>query len=152
MKVHGAFFNRTRCQPDRSPFNILRHGIEASSPRGMQKIKATSTRMGSRIILATQGRIVNRKRVQRLIWVVALVGIYQQASTSRAAAAHKVYPYLLGGITVERVNTSGARRYLHPMAKGGLRYPRSENRNRPGYALNLRATTLKRMPGPPQRC
>ena len=51
--------------------------------------------------LATQGHVVNRKRVRRLM---GLVAIYQRPNTSKAAAAHKVYPYLLGGIAIERVN------------------------------------------------
>jgi transposase InsO family protein len=44
------------------------------------------------------GHAVNRKQVQRLM------AIYQQPNTSKAAAARKVYPYLLGGIAIERVN------------------------------------------------
>src|SRR6201984_1054105 len=51
--------------------------------------------------LATQGHVVNRKRVRRLM---RLVGVFQRPNTSTAAAAHKVYPYLLGGIAIERVN------------------------------------------------
>src|SRR5512132_3931139 len=54
--------------------------------------------------LATQGRVVNRKRVQRLMRLMGLVAIYQRPNTSKPAAAHKVYPYLLGGIAIERVN------------------------------------------------
>ena len=54
--------------------------------------------------LATQGDLVNRKRVQRLMRLMGLVAIYPRPNTSKAAAAHKVYPYLLGGIAIERVN------------------------------------------------
>jgi putative transposase len=43
--------------------------------------------------LATQGHIVNRKRVQRLMRLAGLVAIYQRPNTSKAAAAHKIYPY-----------------------------------------------------------
>jgi putative transposase len=48
--------------------------------------------------LATQGHVVDRKRR------MGLVAIYQRPNTRKAAAAHKVYPYLLGGIAIERVN------------------------------------------------
>src|SRR6516165_5414316 len=41
--------------------------------------------------LATQGHRVNRKRVQRLMRMMALVAIYQRPSTSKPAAAHKIY-------------------------------------------------------------
>jgi putative transposase len=54
--------------------------------------------------LATQGHLVNRKRVQRLMRLMGLVAIYQRPNTSKAAAAHKVYPYLLGGLAIDRVN------------------------------------------------
>src|SRR6516225_3914288 len=45
--------------------------------------------------LATQGHPVNRKRVQRLMRLMGLVAVYQRPNTSKPAAAHKVYPYLL---------------------------------------------------------
>src|SRR5256714_13990212 len=71
--------------------------------------------------LATQGHRVNRKRVQRLMRLMALVAIYQRPSTSKAAAAHKVYPYLLGGITIERVKQVWCSDVTYiPMAKGFL--------------------------------
>jgi hypothetical protein len=44
---------------------------------------------------------VNRKRVQRLM---RLVAIYQRPNTSKAATEHAKYPYLLGGLTIDRVN------------------------------------------------
>jgi putative transposase len=50
--------------------------------------------------LATQGHPVNRKRVQRLMRRMA---IYQRPNTSKAAPEH-IYPYLLGGLTIDRVN------------------------------------------------
>ena len=54
--------------------------------------------------LATQGHPVNRKRVQRLMRLIGLVAVYQRPNTSKPAAAHKVYPYLLGGLSIDRVN------------------------------------------------
>jgi putative transposase len=69
--------------------------------------------------LATQGHLVNRKRVQRLMRVMGLVAIYQRPNTSKAAAAHKIYPYLLGGIVIERVNQVWCSDVTYiPMAKG----------------------------------
>src|SRR5260370_368944 len=71
--------------------------------------------------LATQGHLVNRKRVQRLMRLMGLVAIYQRPNTSKAAAAHKVYPYLLGGIAIERVNQVWCSDITYiPMAKGFL--------------------------------
>src|SRR3954466_11227246 len=54
--------------------------------------------------LATQGHRVNRKRVQRLMRLLGLAAIYQRPNTSKPAAAHKIYPYLLHGLAIERVN------------------------------------------------
>src|SRR5246500_4883449 len=71
--------------------------------------------------LATQGHLVNRKRVQRLMRLLGLTAIYQRPNTSKAAAAHKVYPYLLGGITIERANQVWCCDVTYiPMAKGFL--------------------------------
>ncbi len=71
--------------------------------------------------LATQGHPVNRKRVQRLMRLMGLVAVYQRPNTSKPAAAHKVYPYLLGGLSIERVNQVWCSDITYiPMAKGFL--------------------------------
>src|SRR5262249_24345293 len=54
--------------------------------------------------LVTQGHIVNRKRVQCLMRLAGLVAIYQRPNTSKPGPSHKICPYLLGGISIERVN------------------------------------------------
>jgi putative transposase len=54
--------------------------------------------------LTTQGFPVNRKRVQRLMRLMGLVAIYQRPNTSKAAPEHTKYPYLLGGLMIDRVN------------------------------------------------
>ncbi len=71
--------------------------------------------------LATRGHLVNRKRVQRLMRLMGLVAIYQRPHTSKAAAEHKIYPYLLGGMAIERVNQVWCSDVTYiPMAKGFL--------------------------------
>ena len=71
--------------------------------------------------LATRGHVVNRKRVRRLMRLMGLVAIYERPNTSKAAAAHKIYPYLLGGIAIERVNQVWCSDVTYiPMAKGFL--------------------------------
>lgn len=54
--------------------------------------------------LQTQGYQVNHKRVQRLLRLMGLQAIYQKPRLSLAASGHQVYPYLLGGVSIERVN------------------------------------------------
>src|SRR5438876_6435353 len=69
--------------------------------------------------LATQGHPVNRRRVQRLMRLIGLVAVYQRPNTSKPAAAHKVYPYLLGGLSIDRVNQVWCSDITYiPMAKG----------------------------------
>ena len=71
--------------------------------------------------LATRGHVVNRKRVQRLMRLMGLVAIFQRPNTSKPAAAHPVYPYLLGGIAIERVNQVWCSDVTYiPMARGFL--------------------------------
>jgi putative transposase len=71
--------------------------------------------------LATQGHVVNRKRVRRLMRLAGLVAIYQRPNTSKPAVAHKIYPYLLGGLSIERVNQVWCSDVTYiPMAKGFL--------------------------------
>jgi putative transposase len=71
--------------------------------------------------LATQGHLVNRKRVQRLMRLMGLVAIYQRPNTSKPAPTHKIYPYLLGGIAIERVNQVWCADVTYiPMARGFL--------------------------------
>ena len=54
--------------------------------------------------LRNEGYIVNYKRIRRLMRLMRLMPIYQKPDTSRPAKGHKTYPYLLGGLRVERPN------------------------------------------------
>jgi putative transposase len=54
--------------------------------------------------LTDQGEDVNRKRVQRLLRLMGLVAIYPKPKLSAAAAGHRIYPYLLRNVRIERVN------------------------------------------------
>ena len=54
--------------------------------------------------LRGQGYAVNRKRVARLLHRMGLEALYPKPRLSQPAAGHTIYPYLLRGVTVERVN------------------------------------------------
>jgi len=79
---------------------------------------------GSRRITAwlqSQGHAVNRKRVQRLMQRMGLEVIYQRPRTSRPAPGHRIYPYLLRGLCIERVHQVWAADITYiPMAQGFL--------------------------------
>ena len=46
--------------------------------------------------------LVNRKRVQRLMRLLGIEAIYPKRSTTRPAAGHKIYPYLLRNLAITR--------------------------------------------------
>lgn len=54
--------------------------------------------------LRRSGYRVNRKRIQRLMRTMGLEAIYPKPRTSRPHPEHKVYPYLLRGLSIERPN------------------------------------------------
>jgi len=54
--------------------------------------------------LIRQGELVNRKRVQRLMRVMGLEAIYPKPRLSVAGRGHRIYPYLLRDVSVERVD------------------------------------------------
>lgn len=56
------------------------------------------------VFLKTLGHPVNRKRVQRLMRQMSLVGMAPGPNTSRPHPLHKVYPYRLRGVSVVRPN------------------------------------------------
>lgn len=56
------------------------------------------------IYLKTQGYVVNRKRVQRLMRMMGLAGMSPGPNTSAKHPEHKIYPYLLRGVDVIRPN------------------------------------------------
>lgn len=54
--------------------------------------------------LRERGYPVNRKRVQRLMHQLGLQAIYPKPKLSQPHPEHTVYPYLLRGVVIERVN------------------------------------------------
>jgi len=56
------------------------------------------------VVLRDDGWVVNRKRTRRLMRLMGLEAIYQKPNTSRPHPNHKVYPYLLRGLIIDRPN------------------------------------------------
>ncbi|AKI01811.1 transposase [Hoeflea sp. IMCC20628] len=54
--------------------------------------------------LRNDDHLVNKKRIRRLMRLMGLMPIYQKPNTSKAAKGHKIYPYLLRGLRVDRPN------------------------------------------------
>jgi len=75
--------------------------------RAMDEIHLRLPFYGSRRIcdeLADDGQIVNRKHVQRLMRLMGMNTLYPKPNTSRVHHAHRIYPYLLRGLNIERAN------------------------------------------------
>jgi len=54
--------------------------------------------------LGTKGFVVNRKRVSRLMSLMGIEAVYPKPKLSQPGEGHRIYPYLLRGLPVERVN------------------------------------------------
>jgi putative transposase len=71
--------------------------------------------------LKSQGRIVNRKHIRRLMQIMGLKAIYRRPRTSKPAPGSKIYPYLLNGLKITRPNQVWAVDITYvPMARGFL--------------------------------
>jgi putative transposase len=69
--------------------------------------------------LAGQGEAVNRKRVQRLMRSMGLEAIYPKPPLSVTGRGHRIYPYLLRGVEVERPDQVWSADITYvPMARG----------------------------------
>jgi putative transposase len=90
--------------------------------RRMDELYLASPFYGSRrmaAVLRREGWPVNRKRAKRLMRVMGLEAIYQKPNTSRKHPDHKVYPYLLRDLVIDRPNQVWCADITYiPMSKG----------------------------------
>ena len=69
--------------------------------------------------LRRQGHCVGRKRVRRLMRLMGLRSLAPKPNTSRRDQGHKIYPYLLRDLTVDRVDQAWCADVTYlPMAHG----------------------------------
>jgi putative transposase len=73
-------------------------------------------------VLRQAGYPVNPKRVRRLLRTLGLAALAPQPGTSRAAPEHRVYPYLLRGVAIERVNQVWSTDITYIRLRGGFVY------------------------------
>jgi putative transposase len=77
---------------------------------------------GSRMLrglLAADGSKIGRRHVTTLMRRMGIEAIYRRPNTSKPAPGHRIYPYLLRGLTIERPNQVWATDITYiPMARG----------------------------------
>ena len=73
--------------------------------------------------LMRQGHDVNRKRVRRLMRVMGLEAIYPRPRTSVPCPEHRIYPYLLRNLAIERPNQVWSADITYVPLRRGLHVP-----------------------------
>jgi putative transposase len=77
---------------------------------------------GSRMLrdlLNQEGTTIGRRHVATLMKRMGIEALYRKPSTSKPAPGHKIYPYLLRGLTIDRPNQVWAMDITYiPMARG----------------------------------
>jgi len=69
--------------------------------------------------LEVQGYAINRKRVKRLMKLMGWQTIYRRPNTSKPCKEHRIYPYLLKDLSINRYNQVWAMDITYvPMRKG----------------------------------
>lgn len=80
--------------------------------------------LGSRriaVMLRQQGLAVNRKRIKRLMRVMGLVALGPKPRTSKPMPGHRIFPYLLKGMTIDTPNQVWAADITYiPIGRGFL--------------------------------
>lgn len=69
-----------------------------------------------------QGRNVNRKRVQRLMRLMGIESIAPRRRTTKRCPQHRIYPYLLRNVSVERPDQVWASDITYVPLSGGFLY------------------------------
>ena len=75
--------------------------------RALDEVYTATPFYGSRrlqVALRCQGWSVNRKRVQRLMWLMGIEAVGPKPRSSQPHPGHRVYSYLLREVAVERVD------------------------------------------------
>jgi putative transposase len=81
--------------------------------------------LGSRRLtrwLLEQGEAVNRKRVQRLMRLMGLEAIYPKPKLSAAGRGHRIYPYLLRNVSIDRPDQVWSTAITYVPLASGFRY------------------------------
>ena len=96
--------------------------VDLAVMRRMDELHLEFPCAGSRMLrdlLNQEGTTIGRRRVATLMKRMGMEALYRKPSTSKPAPGHKVYPYLLRGVTIDRPNQVWAMDITYvPMARG----------------------------------
>ena len=109
----------------RSTVYYLPRPVSAEDLALMKQIDALHTEhpfAGSRMLrdlLAAEGSKIGRRHVKTLMRRMGIEALYRRPRTTKPQLGHKIFPYLLRGVTVERANQVWAMDITYiPMARG----------------------------------
>ena len=72
--------------------------------------------------LRREGKAVNHKRVHRLMQVMGIQAIYPRRSLSAPGESHRIYPYLLRGLRIQRPDQAWCTDITYLPLRGGFVY------------------------------
>jgi len=127
---HGTLSIRRQC----TLVSVARSGVyrplrptnddDLSLMRRIDELFTAWPFLGSRrmaVMLRAQGRPVNRKRVQRLMRRMGIAALGPKPRTTKPAPGHKIFPYLLRNLAIERPNQVWAADITYvPIGRGFL--------------------------------
>ena len=95
---------------------------DLATMRRMDELHLDFPFAGSRMLrdlLNREGVEVGRRHVATLMKRMGIAALHRKPNTSKPAAGHKIYPYLLRGVTVDRPDQAWAMDFTYvPMARG----------------------------------
>ena len=128
---HPGISTARQCRLLGLPRSTYYHRAKPTPPdnlalmRKIDKIHTAHPEFGSRQMarfLRRERYAVNRKRIQRLMRLMGLEAMYQKPNLSRPHPEHRVYPYLLRNLTVDRPNRVWACDITYIPIEGGFLY------------------------------
>jgi putative transposase len=129
-RAHGVLSIRHQCRLlGLSRSGVYRTPLPASDDdltlmRRIDELFTARPFLGSRRMarmLSEEGATINRKRVQRLMRKMGIEALGPKPRTSRPAPGHRIYPYLLRSMTIDRPNQVWAADITYiPMGRGFL--------------------------------
>ncbi len=96
--------------------------VDLALMRRMDELHLELPFAGSRMLrdlLAAEGSKIGRRHITTLMQKMGIEAVYRRPSTTKPAPGHKIYPYMLRGLAIDRPNHVWATDITYiPMARG----------------------------------